>query len=80
MILNEPETSLHPELIPALARLIADAASRTQVTVVTHNGVLIDALSHNLDTSVIELQKTLGETMIAGQRLLDRPRWEWPER
>ncbi|HXE06473.1 MAG TPA: AAA family ATPase [Acidobacteriaceae bacterium] len=26
MVLNEPETSLHPDLLPALARLIAGAA------------------------------------------------------
>jgi len=28
MVLNEPETSLHPDLLPALARLIARAAER----------------------------------------------------
>ena len=27
LVLNEPETSLHPDLLPALARLIAHAAS-----------------------------------------------------
>jgi predicted ATPase len=36
MILNEPETSLHPDLLPPLARLIAQAAQRTQVIVVSH--------------------------------------------
>ncbi len=36
MVLNEPETSLHPDLLPALARLIAGAAKRTQVWVVSH--------------------------------------------
>ncbi len=28
MVLNEPETSLHPELLPALGRLIAEASRR----------------------------------------------------
>lgn len=30
MVLNEPETSLHPDLLPALARLIAAASNRCQ--------------------------------------------------
>jgi predicted ATPase len=36
MVLNEPETSLHPDLLPALARLITRAAQFTQVWVVFH--------------------------------------------
>ena len=36
MVLNEPETSLHPDLLPALARLIVFAAARTQIVVVSH--------------------------------------------
>ena len=35
--LNEPEASLHPELLEPLARLIVRAAERTQVWVVTHS-------------------------------------------
>jgi hypothetical protein len=31
MVLNEPETSLHPDLLPALARLMARKADRTQI-------------------------------------------------
>ncbi len=31
MVLNEPETSLHPDLLPALARLILHASAQTQV-------------------------------------------------
>ena len=36
MILNEPETSLHPDLLPPLGRLIAQAAKRSQIVVVSH--------------------------------------------
>lgn len=43
--LNEPETSLHPDLLPALARIIAKAAQRTQIWVVTHSRPLADALA-----------------------------------
>ena len=41
MILNEPETSLHPDLLPPLARLIAQAAQRTQIIVVSHAEPLV---------------------------------------
>jgi len=43
MILNEPETSLHPDLLPALAGLIATAAERAQVVVVSHSRPLLRA-------------------------------------
>lgn len=43
--LNEPETSLHPSLLPALGRIIAKAAERTQIWVVTHSQVLADAIA-----------------------------------
>ena len=45
MILNEPETSLHPDLLLPLARLIARAAARCQLIVVTHSDVLANAIS-----------------------------------
>ena len=34
MVLNEPETSLHPDLLPALSRLVIKAAEATQIWVV----------------------------------------------
>jgi predicted ATPase len=42
--LNEPETSLHPSLLPALARTIVKAAGRSQIWVVTHSQPLADAI------------------------------------
>jgi len=36
LVLNEPETSLHPDLLLALKRLIAQASRRSQVLVVSH--------------------------------------------
>ena len=44
LVLNEPETSLHPDLLPALGRLIAQAARQTQLIVVTHANRLLNAL------------------------------------
>ena len=43
--LNEPENSLHPNLLPMLARLIVKAAERSQVWVVTHARELADAIA-----------------------------------
>jgi predicted ATPase len=80
MVLNEPETSLHPDLIPALARLIEGAAKRSQVIVVSHSGRLVEALRQGDGARFIELRKEFGETSFADDRLLDRPRWEWPKR
>lgn len=92
LVLNEPETSLHPDLVPALAALAAQAATATQVVVVTHSGPLVDALGARdvvgprgvlaEDELVrLELVKQLGETAVAGREgPLDQPAWHWPRR
>jgi predicted ATPase len=81
LVLNEPETSLHPDLLPALAALIAAAAVRTQVVVVTHALPLVRALEAvGDDTALLELEKEHSATVLAGQDLLDRPSWHWPKR
>jgi predicted ATPase len=80
LVLNEVEASLHPDLLPALARLIARAAERSQLLVVSHAARLIDALREQPDCHSITLEKSLGETTVAGLRALDRPAWHWPAR
>ena len=80
MVLNEPETSLHPDLLPALARLIAAASRRCQVWVVSHASRLIAALREQPECNEIALEKSLSETRVAGQGRLDVPAWHWPER
>lgn len=81
LVLNEPETSLHPQLTGALARLIAAAAGRTQIVVVTHSAALVDALEAEASETVRhELVKELGETRVDGQGLLTRPTWDWGSR
>jgi predicted ATPase len=80
MVLNEPETSLHPDLLPALARLIGVAVKSTQVWVVSHSARLISALEQNPDCQSLMLEKELGETRVAGLRELDVPAWNWPQR
>jgi predicted ATPase len=80
MILNEPETSLHPDLLPALARLIEKASTRAQVWVVSHAPRMIAALRESKRCDTITLTKEFGQTTIEGQGLLDAPSWKWPER
>ncbi|GAB5894931.1 AAA family ATPase [Mycolicibacterium mageritense] len=77
MILNEPETSLHPDLVRPLAGLITAAAARTQVVVVTHSHALLDFLG---GATEIELYKQWGETRVTGQGMLDIPSWHWGKR
>lgn len=80
MVLNEPETSLHPDLLGALGRLIAKAAERTQIIVVTHAAPLISALSQQAGCNSIVLEKSFGETTIVGLDSLHAPAWQWPAR
>ncbi len=82
LVLNEPESSLHPDLYPSLARLIVAAARSTQVIIVTHAAELVRRIEQaEADELVrIELIKELGETVIDGQGRLDRPAWRWPDR
>ena len=79
MVLNEPENSLHPDLLPALARLIEKACEHSQLWVVSHASALVDALRAHPDCQHTELTKELGETRVPGQGILDAPRWQWPE-
>lgn len=79
LVLNEPETSLHPDLLPALGRLIIRASRETQVWVVSHAPRLVAALEEEAACNSIALNKELGETIILGQGLLDTPPWQWPD-
>jgi predicted ATPase len=82
MVLNEPETSLHPDLVRPLAGLIQAAAQVTQLVVVTHSRILLDTLDFRDkdDTVQLEIFKDCGETRIVGQGLLTTPAWDWGAR
>lgn len=80
MVLNEPETSLHPDLLPALARLIAVAAQHAQLWVVSHATRLIAALEQHAACQTLVLEKRMSETAIMGLHELDQPAWHWMER
>jgi predicted ATPase len=80
LVLNEPETSLHPDLLPALARLIARASQRTQVIVVSHASGLVDALQQLPECHSIMLNKRFGETQAILGDDTEPARWQWPTR
>lgn len=64
--LNEPETSLHPSLLPALAKTIVKAAERAQVWVVTHSQTLADAIAAESGVAPREVIRTEDGTAIRG--------------
>jgi predicted ATPase len=78
LVLNEPENSLHPDLLAPLARLIAAVAERTQVWVVAHAEALITALGSTPGCRLLRLERELGATVLPGQTVLERAAWRWP--
>lgn len=80
MILNEPESSLHPQLLAPLGRLMIKAANECQMVVVSHADELVKALTSSRNSRVITLQKELGETIIPNRSIIDKPKWKWPNR
>jgi predicted ATPase len=76
MVFNEPEASLHVDLIPALASLITTASEASQVIVVSHNRSLVATLAR-LDAELIELGKDIGETKAVASETAN---WVWPSR
>jgi predicted ATPase len=77
LVLNEPETSLHPRVLTPLARQIVAAGARSQVIVVSHAATLVDAISAARDATRIELAKEDGETIVVDRPRLDEPAWKW---
>lgn len=77
MVLNEPEASLHTDLIAPLGRLLRHASRNTQIIVISHATNLIDALAGDDSARHIVLEKQFGETVVAFE---DRANWTWPKR
>jgi predicted ATPase len=78
MVLNEPETSLHADLVPALARTIGEASARSQIVVVSHSELLISNLVADFPCHEIRLGKELGETHAEFEG--EPATWTWPKR
>ena len=77
MILNEPESSLHPDLLPPLSRLIGAGSKRSQIILVSHATPLVGELAAESEGTHIVLEKQFGETVV---RDADAPLWTWPSR
>ena len=43
--IEEPETGLHPDILPTIAELMIEASQRTQFIVTTHSDILVSAFS-----------------------------------
>jgi len=67
--LNEPEASLHPSLLPPLARLIAAAARNTRIWIVTHSDELVRFLHEETGKQARRVIKSSGATNIEGLKL-----------
>jgi predicted ATPase len=71
LALNEPETSLHPDLLEPLAKQMVNAARNSQLWVVTHSEKLAEFVEKHSGESAIRLQLANGETRVVGQKLVD---------
>jgi len=70
-VLNEPENSLHPDLIAPLARLIGTVSEQTQVWVIAHDDALIAGLQQWPGCRTLHLQRDQGASVLVGQTVLD---------
>lgn len=67
--LNEPEASLHPSLLPPLARLIGRAARKSRIWIVTHSEAFANALQEETGKKARRVIKRDGATEIEGLKL-----------
>jgi len=71
LALNEPETSLHPDLLEPLAQQLVKAAKYSQLWVVTHSHRLAELVEQHSGESPITLEIVGGETRVKGQRMIE---------
>jgi predicted ATPase len=67
LVLNEPESSLHADLMPSLAELISSVSEETQLLVVTHSRSLAAEIAGRCDVKMVEMINVGGETRHVGQ-------------
>lgn len=61
--IEEPELGLHPDVLPTLADLLKDAATRTQLIVTTHSEALVDAMSDQPEAVLVAERTAQGSTL-----------------
>lgn len=62
--LNEPENSLHPQMLPALAQLIAEASRHSQIWLTSHSPELANLIEKHAAFSLYQLAMEDGETQL----------------
>ncbi|MDE1993508.1 MAG: AAA family ATPase [Rhizobiaceae bacterium] len=67
--LNEPEASLHPDMLGPLAEMIAQAAQTSQVWIVTHSEALAEAVRQRCGVRPRRVIRENGATWIDGMRI-----------
>jgi len=72
IMIDEPETSLHPQLLTILAGLMQEAATRTQVIVATQSAELVNWLKPE---EVLVLDKEEGEVTAHWGEAFDLQEW-----
>jgi len=71
--IDEPETGLHPSMLPIIAEFAVEASSRTQVVFTTHSPQFLSAFGkHHPTTTVAEWEN--GETLL---HTLDKERLDY---
>jgi predicted ATPase len=66
LALNEPETSLHPDLLNGLARMIVRASKNSQLWITTHSSFLAESIERYSGEHGINLELSNGETVVIG--------------
>lgn len=61
--IDEPETGLHPSMLPLIAEYAVDAATRSQVILTTHSPQFLDAFVETVPTTTVAKWKN-GETTL----------------
>ena len=61
--IDEPETGLHPSMLPIVAEYAVDAARRTQIILTTHSPQFLDAFQETVPTTTV-VEWSEGETKL----------------
>jgi len=77
LCIEEPELGLHPDILPAIAEMLKEVSSQTQIVVTTHSNIIIDALTASPE-DVIVCENEDGYTTM--QRLKESELKKWLER
>jgi predicted ATPase len=74
LAIDEPETGLHPGMLPIVAEFAAEAAQRTQVILTTHSPQFLNAFKNQADIATLVDWKD-GKTILRRPEPADLARW-----